>query len=153
MQQKRLLLALLISVAILFTWSQFFAPPQPPVNQTSASASPSPANPVATATPAAATPAPSASPANTVAAQPEPQVKRTVTIKTPLYEARWMPGAEVVSWIIKKNKDSGREILLSPGTKTTPVPLELVSQKVCSVNRDKCHFRFDGSSPRCNTLE
>ncbi|MGI8918227.1 MAG: membrane protein insertase YidC, partial [Pyrinomonadaceae bacterium] len=130
MQQKRLLLALLISVAILFTWSQFFAPPQPPVNQPPTSASPSPANPVATATPAAATPAPSASPANTVAVQAEPQVNRTVTIKTPLYEAKVdSTGAEVVSWIIKKNKDSGREIHSVAGNKNNPVPLELVSSE------------------------
>ncbi len=128
MQQKRLLLALLISVAILFTWSQFFAPPQPTVNQPSASASPSPANPVATATPAATTPAPSASPAIVVPVQKEPQVKRTVTIKTPLYEAKIdSTGAEVVSWIIKKNKDSGREIHSVAGNKNNPVPLELVS--------------------------
>jgi YidC/Oxa1 family membrane protein insertase len=128
MQQKRLLLALLISVAILFTWSQFFAPPPATVNQPSPSASPSPANPTATATPGAAAPMPSASPTNVVAMQPEPQVKRTVTIKTPLYEARVdSTGAEVVSWIIKKNKDSGREIHSVAGNKNNPVPLELVS--------------------------
>ncbi len=128
MQQKRLLLALLISVAILFTWSQFFAPPPPAVNQPSASPSPSPANPIATATPAAATPVPNASPVNVVPVPPEPQVKRIVTIKTPLLEAKVdSTGAEVVSWIIKKNKDSGREIYSVAGTKNNPVPLELVS--------------------------
>ena len=128
MQQKRLLLALLISVAILFTWSQFFAPPTPTVNQPSASASPSPANPTATATPGAASPLPSVSPRNVVAGQPEPQAKRIVTIKTPLYEAKVdSTGAEVVSWIIKKNKDSGREIYSVAGNKNNPVPLELVS--------------------------
>jgi YidC/Oxa1 family membrane protein insertase len=127
MQQKRLLLALLISVAILFTWSQFFAPPQPTVNQPSASPSPSPANPIAMATPAA-TPVPNATPANVVPEPAEPQVKRTVTIKTPLYEAKVdSTGAEVVSWIIKKNKDSGREIYSVAGNKNNPVPLELVS--------------------------
>ena len=75
-----------------------------------------------------ATPMPSASPTNVVAVQPEPQVKRTVTIKTPLYEAKVdSTGAEVVSWIIKKNKDSGREIHSVAGNKNNPVPLELVS--------------------------
>lgn len=128
MQQKRLLLALLISVAILFTWSQFFAPPPPPVNQPPATATPSPATASATATPAAAIPAPHATPANVVPVQPEPQVKRTVTVKTPLYEAKLeSTGAEVVSWIIKKNKDSGREIHSVAGNQKSPVPLELVS--------------------------
>src|SRR5688572_30868531 len=128
MQQKRLLLALLISVAILFTWSQFFAPPPPTVTQPSASASPSPADPMATATPVAATPVSSPSPASVVPPQAEPQAKRVVTIKTPLYEAKLdSTGAEVVSWIIKKNKDSGREIYSVAGNKNNRVPLELIS--------------------------
>jgi YidC/Oxa1 family membrane protein insertase len=36
-------------------------------------------------------------------------------------------GAEAISWIIKKNKDSGREIYSVAGTKSARVPLELVS--------------------------
>ena len=129
MQQKRLLLALIISVGILFTWSQFFAPPPPPTeNKPSTSATPSPANPNATATPSAATPVPNASPASVVTVNPEQQVQRTVTIRTPLYEAKIdSRGAEVVSWIIKKNKDSGREIDSVAGNKNNPVSLELVS--------------------------
>ena len=128
MQQKRLLLALIISVGILFTWSQFFAPPPPTENKPSTSATPSPASPNATATPGAATPVPNASPTSVVTLNPEQQVQRTVTIRTPLYEARVdSRGAEVVSWIIKKNKDSGREIYSVAGNKNNPVSLELVS--------------------------
>ena len=125
MQQKRLLLALLISVAILFIWSQFFVkPPQPPVeNQSAASPTPFPSSSSAAATPLA-TP----SQVNVPTLNPEPQVQRIVTIKTPLYEAKLdSKGAEVISWIIKKNKDSGREIHSVAGTKGNPVPLELVS--------------------------
>ena len=129
MQQKRLLLALIISVGILFAWSQFFAPPPPPTeNKPSASATPSPENPNATVSPSAATPVPNASPASVVTVNPEQQIQRTVTIKTPLYEAKIdSRGAEVVSWIIKKNKDSGREIHSVAGNKNNPVNLELVS--------------------------
>ena len=125
MQQKRLLLALIISVAILFTWSQFFVKPpqQPAENQPSATTTPSPAN----STPAA-TPLPTATQPNVATLNPEPQAQRTVTIKTPLYEAKLdSKGAEVVSWIIKKNKNSGREIHSVAGNKSNPVPLELVS--------------------------
>lgn len=125
MQQKRLLLALLISVVILFAWNQFFVKPLQP---------PTPIEPTATATPSpsnlnvTATPSPSASPANVAIAQPESQPQRTVWVKTPLYEAKLdSRGAEVVSWIIKQNKDSGREIHSVAGTKNNPVPLELVS--------------------------
>lgn len=125
MQQKRLLLALLISVAILFTWSQFFVkPPQPPVeNQPVATPTSSPASSGAVATPSA-TPGQT----NVASVNPEPQAQRTVTIKTPLYEAKLdSKGAEVVSWIIKKNKDSGRDIHSVAGNRTNSVPLELVS--------------------------
>ena len=49
-------------------------------------------------------------------------------IKTPLYEAKLdSRGAEAISWIIKKNKDSGREIYSVAGPKNARVPLELVS--------------------------
>jgi YidC/Oxa1 family membrane protein insertase len=127
MQQKRLLLALLISVVILALWSYFFVKPQqpPPPGQSTASASPSPSSVVTTSTPSAsASPTPIV--ASTPQSQPEPQ--RLVVVKTPLYEAKIdSQGAEVVSWIIKKNKDSGREIHSVGGTKGSPQALELVS--------------------------
>ena len=123
MQQKRLLLALLISVAILALWSFLFVKPPP-------EPTPQQATPSATATPSTvsvATPTPSstpAAPATVVATQPQ----RMLTVKTPFYEAKFdSRGAEVVSWIIKKNKDSGREIHSVAGSKNSPIPLELVS--------------------------
>ena len=130
MQQKRLLLALLISVVILALWSYFFVKPAPapPANQPTASASPSPAAATATVSPVV-TPTPGSTPTTTaLSSQPQSQPQRMVVIKTPLYEAKLdSQGAEVVSWIIKKNKDSGREIHSVAGTKTNPAPLELVS--------------------------
>jgi YidC/Oxa1 family membrane protein insertase len=130
MQQKRLITALVISMAILFVWSYLVPvkPPQPPAGSPSPQVSPQP-----TATqpnvPAAATPTPVA------AATPgEPAVPhRIVLIKTPLYEAKFDSlGAEAISWIVKRNKDSAdknAEIYsLGPDGKTH-VPLELVSQE------------------------
>ncbi len=130
MQQKRLLLALLISTAILFLWGYLFPAKQtPPPNAPSASATASPG------------PTASASPGNSSAASQtisEPgtppvitsqEVRRNVVIKTPLYEAKFdNQGAEVTSWIIKKNKDSGHEIYSVAGNKSQKLPLELVSQ-------------------------
>jgi len=53
-----------------------------------------------------------------------------VLIRTPLYEAKLdSKGAEAISWIIKKNKDSNREIYSVAGDKRNHVPLELVSQE------------------------
>jgi YidC/Oxa1 family membrane protein insertase len=129
MQQKRLIIALLISTAILFLWSYFApVPPKPAPAPQSPSPSPSaqalspgasPGSPVPTPSPA-----PTGSPSPAVAAAPH----RTVLIKTPLYEAKLdSRGAEAVSWIIKKNKDSESEVYSVAGNKSARIPLELIS--------------------------
>ena len=126
-QQKRLLLALLISTGILFLWSYLY-PVKPPQQQTppanvATTGSPSPPPTGSTESPAPV-PAPSAQPT-----QPAFDAeRRTVLIRTPLYEAKFDTlGAEAVSWIIKKNKDSGREIYSAASTRNNKVPLELIS--------------------------
>jgi YidC/Oxa1 family membrane protein insertase len=129
MQQKRLIIALLISTAILFLWSYFA--PVPPQKPGPTPQSPSPqastrqqnaTQPGAPAT--VASPVPSGSPG--AAANTTPH--RTLLIKTPLYDAKIdSRGAEAISWIIKKNKDSGKEIFSVAGPKSARVPLELVS--------------------------
>jgi YidC/Oxa1 family membrane protein insertase len=123
MQQKRLILALLISTAILFLWG-YLAPVQKtqPDQTTTAQATPQPT----------ATQGNQASPTPTPAVAPSPSVsnapRRIVSIKTPLYDVKLdSQGAEAISWLIKKNKDSNSEIYSVAGNKNYPVPLELVS--------------------------
>src|ERR1041384_8441233 len=127
MQQRRLLLALVLSSAILFLWSYFY-PGAPPPNQ-HPGAPPSPA-----ASPAATQQAPDASstaqatplPAANVSAAPQ----RMLTVRTPLYEAKFDTlGAEPVSWIIKVNKNSQneKEVYSVAGRKSDKKPLELIS--------------------------
>jgi YidC/Oxa1 family membrane protein insertase len=127
MQQKRLVIALLISTAILFLWSYLLPvkPPQQPAASPSSQAisqqTATPTVPIATSTPL-----PAGSPGEPSNAAPH----RTILIKTPLYEAKLdSRGAEAISWIIKKNKDSGQDIYSVAGDKKTHVPLELVSQE------------------------
>ncbi|HET9786305.1 MAG TPA: hypothetical protein VFP47_04180, partial [Pyrinomonadaceae bacterium] len=98
MQQRRLLLALVLSSAILFLWTYFY--PAPPLPQQNASTTPSPA-----ASPAATQQAVSDPSTAQAAPLPTPNVssapQRTVTVRTPLYEAKFDTlGAEPVSWII-----------------------------------------------------
>ena len=128
MQQKRLLLALAISTAILFLWSFLFPPkaPQQPPSSTNSSTQ-------VTETPAqtggAARPT-NGQPVQPVSAAPaiDDAPHRMVTVKTPLYEAQIdSRGAEIVSWIINKNKYSGREIRSIAGSAKNPVRLELIS--------------------------
>lgn len=127
MQQKRLILALLISTAILFLWAYLFPPSQPetpPAQPPATSASPSPVQ-----TPEG-TPVP-LEPADVAKAKlSEEAPQRTLVVRTPLYEAKFdSRGAEAISWIIKKNKDSGREIYSAASTRDRKVPLELISPK------------------------
>ena len=124
MQQKRLLLALIISSAILFLWSYFY--PVPPPTKQNAGATPSPtASATASQAATSSTPAP-AVPVPTPNINAAPQ--RTLTVRTPLYDAKFDTlGAEPVSWIIKKNKNSQAEIYSVAGHKRDKIPLELIS--------------------------
>ena len=126
MQQKRLLIALVLSSVILFLWTYFYPVPPPPQKP---GATPSPtASPAATQQPASATstPAPAPQPVANVTAAPQ----RIITIRTPLYDAKFDTlGAEPVSWIIKVNKYSKgqREVYSVAGHKSDKKPLELIS--------------------------
>lgn len=103
MEQKRFLLAIILSAAVLFAWSYFFQRQQPkekgkeqPVAQTAPS--PSPSNQPSPVTPTA----PAVSP-NTVVSN-APRV--SVTIESPLYEVKLDSlGAVATSWILKASKD------------------------------------------------
>lgn len=126
MQQKRLLLALILSSVILVAWSFLFPPVPPPQN----------AQPGATASPSATASASPAQTANTSPATSTPvQVanvtsapKRTITVKTPLYTAKFETlGAEPVSWIITANKNSQTPIYSVKGKKEDKIALELIS--------------------------
>src|SRR6185369_86113 len=127
MQQKRLLIALVLSSAILFLWTYFY--PVPPQTQ-KPGATPSPtASPTATQQTASsnnvpATPAPQ--PIANVSAAPQ----RMITVRTPLYDVKFDTlGAEPVSWIIKVNKYSKgqSEVYSVAGHKSEKKPLELIS--------------------------
>jgi len=128
MQQKRLLLALALSTAILFVWGYFFSnkPPQPqPGAQQSAS-------PVAehspTQNPLASSPSSSQTVSATTPGEDFPH--RTLTVSTPLYVAKFdSRGAEAVSWVILKNKKSERSIHSVAGSRSNLQPLELISQE------------------------
>src|ERR1041384_3149127 len=126
MQQKRLLLALVISSAILFLWTIFY--PAPPANQRPG-ATPSPtASPAATQQIANSNPTPA--PTTTFTANVSAAPQRIITVKTPLYDVKFDTlGAEPVSWIIKVNKknDGEKPIYSVAGRRSDKKPLELIS--------------------------
>ena len=125
MQQKRLILALILSSAILFLWTYLYPIKPPQSNQTKP-------GPSATATPASqetSSTIPGGQPAVQQTTSPQSTApQRTVTVRTPLYEVKFdSRGAEPTSWIIKQNKSSERKIFSVAGTKKNPVDLQLIS--------------------------
>ena len=123
MQQRRLLLALILSSAILFLWSYFSPVPTPPTQNPGATPSPA-ASPAATQAPDLSATQPAPVPTPNVSAAPQ----RTLTVTTPLYEAKFDTlGAEPVSWVVKVNKHNGIPIYSVGGRKEDKMPLELIS--------------------------
>ena len=128
MQQKRLIFALLISTGILFLWSYLVPvkPPTPGPTPVIQATPPQAATPQSSPIVAASTPLPAGPPS--AAANTTPH--RIISIKTPLYEVKLDSlGAEAISWIIKRNKDSGQDIYSVAGDKKTHIPLELISKE------------------------
>src|SRR5437773_3013473 len=131
-QQQRFILALVASAAVLILWNYVFPPvkpPQPNANVNANVQQPAPASPQASAQPtstASPTPALTAQ-ATTPAADTVPQ--RKIRVITPIYEATFdTHGAIVGSWIIKKNKNTGRDIYASTPNKNDRKPLELIPE-------------------------
>src|SRR5215207_5933268 len=130
MDQKRLLLAFVLSAVILFGWTYLFPPPvneqQNANTSQTATASPTPA---LSQQPAQA----DAQPVLTAPATPDTGPQRTVIVSTPLYEVKFdSRGATAKSWIIRKNKEKGGEgkpLRSASSTKENPQPLEIISQE------------------------
>src|SRR3989442_8235968 len=145
-QQQRFILALVASAAVLFLWNYLFPPPKPPqpnanananVQQAASPAASPTAQALATATPAPARA--SSSPAPT----PDSVPQRKLRIVTPLYETTFdTRGAVATSWIIKKNKNTGRDLYAASSTRNNPQPLELISTPPPGVAADQLFRPF-----------
>jgi len=126
MEQKRLLLALVLSALILFGWSYFFPPPTPPANENTSGNLP-PSSPTPSAVEQTSPENHPAAPVTAEGGAPQ----RTILVSTPLYEVEVASGGAVVkSWVIKQIKDEGGEgkrLYSISSTKDNPQPLQLVS--------------------------
>ncbi len=128
--QSRFLIAALLSMAVLTGYSYFFAPTVP-VNDNTNVAQTNTANTNTEATPA---PEPEKTPEpETEAAEVKDDApNRTITIKTPLYEAKIdSKGAVATSWVLllndSENKDERKPQYAQGSTKENKIPLELIS--------------------------
>jgi YidC/Oxa1 family membrane protein insertase len=133
MQQKRFVLALVISTAILFGWSYFFPPKSPKQdNSNNSAAAPQPSvSPSQSSQSTPETPQPIKQ--QNASSVPDMTPQRTLVVRTPLYDAVFdSRGALVTSWIIKNiNKDDGtvRHVYSVGGNKSNPQSLQLISQE------------------------
>ncbi len=128
MQQKRFVLALLISTVILFGWNYFFPakPPTPENPAATAEQKPSPTEPQAATSPTVQQ-SPQSPPTNPT---PDSVPQRQIVISTPLYDATFdTRGAVATSWIIKQNKETGGPLYSVGGGKNDRRPLQLISQE------------------------
>src|SRR5215213_4574333 len=107
MDQKRLLIAFVLSAVILFGWTYLFPPP---ANETQNANTSQPANTSPTPAPSQQPAQADAQPVLTAPAAPDAVPQRTVIFETPLYTVTLdSRGATAKSWIIKKNKEKGGE--------------------------------------------
>ncbi|HEY9285278.1 MAG TPA: YidC/Oxa1 family insertase periplasmic-domain containing protein [Pyrinomonadaceae bacterium] len=123
MEQKRLLLAFALSAAILFGWSFFISSNAPRTQNAN-----DPATAGATPSPAQADAAqPATAQTNPSAAFNDNAPRRTVTVRTPLYEAKFdSRGAVATSWVMLRNQHSGLPLYSVAGDRTSRQPLELI---------------------------
>lgn len=139
MEQKRLIIWVVLSIVILVSWS-YLSPRFYPTEQTNQPAPRTVSENSSAPTPAQVAPTPQ-QPTTTPAAEIPAQAdnpQRKITIVTPLYEAKFdSKGAVAVSWIVKKNKDTDRpingfdqkplELISSEGLRRNQAPLRVLS--------------------------
>ncbi len=145
MEQKRFLLALMLSAAILFAW-QFIARQYAPientnVNQQIDSPTPTPTQSV--------TPPITETPFTISNAGDVPQ--RKIVVETPLYKVTFdSKGAIVTSWIIKKNKNNERRLSSISSTPNEFQPLELIPQSINGQPLENSPLQITTNDPNLN---
>jgi YidC/Oxa1 family membrane protein insertase len=148
--QSRFLLAALLSMAVLFGWSYFFAPKKPQTDN--ANTQQTVAN-----TPVIPTPEVQQNPANqqNVASTPDNTPNKSIMIKTPLYQVKLdSKGALATSWILIKNKSpKGEKLLFADGsTENEKKPLELISPEGLNRSPRELPFRLSTGDQNVDNL-
>jgi YidC/Oxa1 family membrane protein insertase len=143
--QFRFLIAAVLSLAVLFGWSYFFAPKPTNNSNTAANANvEQPAAPQQTAAPQA--PGPQAAPVQeTVAVTPDNTPSRSIKIKSPLYEVTLdSKGAVATSWLLLRNRTNKSDyaVYADGSNSENEKPLQLISEKAAEQNPRELPFRL-----------
>ncbi len=149
--QTRFLIAAVLSMAILFGWSYFFAPTPKPADNASVAANTNLAQSVTPqAVPTQATQAETAT-----VTTPDTTPNRTITIKSPLYEVKLdSKGAVATSWVIFKNKSpKGEFAVFGDGSNSAnEKPLQLISDEALKRSPREIPFRIATDDQNLTTL-
>lgn len=125
--QSRFFLAIGLSLGILLLWTYLFPPPKPPQNANTETAQTQQQTATAPVAPQ------QAQPSQPIQNQiPDNVPARTLSVKTPIYEAKFdSRGAVVSSWILKQNKvgDDVKPLYSINSTESNPQLLELISDE------------------------
>ncbi|MBA2502451.1 MAG: membrane protein insertase YidC [Pyrinomonadaceae bacterium] len=146
MEQKRFLLALVLSAAIIFVWQYFVAQNLPETNEASRPeqrANSTTSQPTPAVTQPQAPVAEASAPESNVAPSDAPP--QTIVVSTPLYEVEFdNQGAVATSWILKKykDKDSDRPLYSVGGTKESQMPLQLIPPRAKEQNPREVPLRL-----------
>lgn len=150
--QSRFLIAALLSMAVLFGWTYFFAPKKPATDNTNT------AQTTATATPTPTenqTVQPNQPQNQQVAVVPDNVPQRTVTISSPLYKVKLdSKGALATSWVLlKSSSPKGERVLYADGsTENDKKELELIPAQALSNSPREIPFRISTGDPNLDNF-
>ena len=149
--QSRFLIAALLSMAVLFGWTYFFAPKKPATDNTNTAQNTATATP----TPENQTVQPNQPQNQQVAVVPDNIPQKTVTISSPLYKVKLdSKGALATSWVLLKSASpKGERVLYADGsTENDKKELELIPAQALNNSPREIPFRLSTGDPNLDNF-
>lgn len=151
--QSRFLMAAVLSMAVLFGWTYFFAPQKPQTDN--ANTSQTVANTTETPKSEIRQSPVQNQPSQATVPTQDNTPNKIITIETPLYKVKLdSKGAVATSWILLKDKSpQGEKPIFADGsTKDNKKPLELISNEALNRNPREVPFRLSTGDQNLDNL-
>lgn len=145
--QFRFLIAVTLSMAILFGWTYLFPTAKPDPNDANANVAEANANTAEKPAPEVKAEEPKKEESAKVEETPDDVPNKEITVKTPLYEVKLdSKGAVATSWVLLKNVSpqdrNGNSLYASGSNGEIQTPLELVSLEGLNSENREVPFRL-----------
>jgi YidC/Oxa1 family membrane protein insertase len=150
--QSRFLIAALLSMAVLFGWTYFFAPKKSATDNTNTAQSATTATPTPTENQTAQ---PNQPQNQQVTVVPDSILQKTVTISSPLYKVKLdSKGALATSWVLLKSASpKGERVLYADGsTENDKKELELIPAQALTNSPREIPFRLSTGDPNLDNF-